>query len=163
MIRRRIPNFLTKKMIGFYISFAGLLLFTHIQTYESLLLDVNMSILGSTWDHFLSYIQGHETDSRTGGGLLEALLFIFSHFLFYVQGHGTGSQTGVGLIGVLLFTFSRFLFSTIGSKIISVLTILIGIIFMTEFSIGDFTSNLFKRCKNLFVKGKGKYIGYREE
>src|SRR5699024_8217627 len=47
MIRRRIPNFLTKKMIGFYISFAGLLLFTHIQTYESLLLDENMSILGS--------------------------------------------------------------------------------------------------------------------
>ena len=135
MIRRRIPNFLTKKMIGFYISFAGLLLFTHIQTYESLLLDENISILGSTWDHFLSY----------------------------VQGHGTGSQTGGGLIGALLFTFSRFLFSTIGSKIISVLTILIGIIFMTEFSIGDFTSNLFKRCKNLFVKGKGKYIGYREE
>src|SRR5699024_5169049 len=135
MIHRRFPNFFTKKMIGFYISFAGLLLFTHIQTYESLLLDEKISILGSTWDHFLSY----------------------------VQGHGTGSQTGGGLIGALLFTFSRFLFSTIGSIIISILTILIGIIFMTEFSIGDFTSKILTRCKDIFAHLKDKYTNNRQE
>jgi DNA segregation ATPase FtsK/SpoIIIE, S-DNA-T family len=37
IIKRRNPNFLHKKMIGFYIILLGTLLYTHIQTYESLL------------------------------------------------------------------------------------------------------------------------------
>src|SRR5699024_5638991 len=37
LIKRRFPDFAHKKMIGFYIIFLGTLLFTHMQTFESLL------------------------------------------------------------------------------------------------------------------------------
>src|SRR5690625_7011133 len=40
LIKRRYPDFKSKKMVGFYIGFLGVLLLTHIQTFERLLLIV---------------------------------------------------------------------------------------------------------------------------
>jgi len=118
MIKRRKPDFFHKKLIGFYISFAGLLMLTHIQTFERLLAaGPDVSIIRSTWLHFISY----------------------------VQGFGTGSQTGGGMAGGVLFAFFSYLFSIAGAKILSVLTILIGIIFITEFSVGDLFSKVMDR------------------
>lgn len=110
-------------MIGFYISFMGILLLTHIQTFERLLLIVEKpSIMKMTWDNYLSYI-GNQVPS---------------------------SQLGGGLIGGLLFTFSYYLFSAVGTKIVSVFSIIIGFLFMTEFSLGAFFSKLWTKMKSFY-------------
>ncbi|MFC7745850.1 DNA translocase FtsK [Lentibacillus kimchii] len=122
MVKRRYPDFSHKKMIGFYIIFGGLLLLTHIQTYESWLVSSDeSSILRATWDHFFAYANGE----------IGAL------------------QTGGGMIGGVLFTFCYFLFSSAGAKIVAVFSILIGIIVMTEFSLGSFFAAWQKRLSNM--------------
>src|SRR5699024_1884697 len=49
LIKRRYPDFTHKKMIGFYIIFFGVLLFTHMQTFEGLLVLEDASIIKTTW------------------------------------------------------------------------------------------------------------------
>lgn len=118
MVKRRYPYFLNKKLIGFYIIFVGVLLLTHIQTYERLLiLSEDTSIMKATWKNFFAY----------------------------VEGTGNATLIGGGMIGATLFTFCYFLFSSVGAKIVAVFSIMIGFIFITEFSIGDFFSKWLKR------------------
>ncbi|MBP2077713.1 FtsK/SpoIIIE family DNA translocase [Oceanobacillus polygoni] len=131
LVKRKYPNFWSRKMVGFYILFAGILLLSHIQTIESLLVTAgNVSIIGTTWNNFLDY----------------------------VSGTGTVMQMGGGMIGAVIFTFCNFLFSLAGSKIVAVFSILIGLIFITDISIGDLFAKLFARIKkiteNQFVKWK---------
>src|SRR5690625_2657242 len=117
-IKRRFPNFTDKKLIGFYMGFLGLLLLTHIQTYEPMLLmTTDPSILRLTWDHFLAY----------------------------VNNEGPASQLGGGFVGGLLFTFTYYSFSAIGAKIVAVFSIIIGFIFMTDLSLGEFLTTIWKK------------------
>ncbi|MUV39901.1 DNA translocase FtsK [Lentibacillus sp. JNUCC-1] len=123
-------------MIGFLIVFFGTLLFTHIQTFDRLLLTSDdTSILKATWTNFIAF----------------------------VQGEGTGSQTGGGMIGAILFAFSYYLFSLTGAKIVSVFTVLVGLIFLTEFSLGDFFGKLSLKLKNYLTSLSGKIKSSREE
>ncbi|RLL45370.1 DNA translocase FtsK [Oceanobacillus piezotolerans] len=121
LIKRRYPNFGHKKLVGFYIFFGGVLLLTHIQTFERLLVQ-EVSIIASTWDHFLSYINGQ----------------------------GTPAQTGGGMIGALLFTFTNYLFSLVGAKIVAVFSMITGIVFATEFSLGELFSKVYENGKKTF-------------
>src|SRR5699024_9016311 len=120
--------------IGFYFGFLGLLLLTHIQTYERLLLvSTNQSIIKLSWNTFLSFVNGHVEASQLGGGL----------------------------IGGLLFAFNYYLFSSIGAKIVAVFSMIIGFIFMTEFSIGDFFVNLSKKFVTIYKNSKDKFTEFR--
>ncbi|GAB3066972.1 DNA translocase FtsK [Virgibacillus ainsalahensis] len=136
LIKRRYPDYVNKKIIGFYILFAGILLVTHIQTMQSLLVTAGeSSILGATWDNFFSY----------------------------VNGQGTAIQTGGGMIGALMFTFSYYLFSSVGSQIFAAFSIIIGIIFMTDFSLGDFFAKILDKIKALFKKYQTQWKNARME
>ncbi|HLQ97384.1 MAG TPA: DNA translocase FtsK [Candidatus Dormibacteraeota bacterium] len=138
LVKRRFPHFNSKKMIGFYIGFLGLLLLTHIQTFERLLLITEKpSIMRMTWDNYLSYLGNQVSASQLGGGL----------------------------IGGLLFTFSYFLFSAVGTKIVSVFSILIGFLFMTEFSLGDIFGKLWEKIRVFyqFCKDKCSALKIRNE
>src|SRR5690625_7228819 len=65
LVKRRFPHFNSKKMIGFYIGFLGLLLLTHIQTFERLLLITEKpSIMRMTWDNYLSYLGNQVSASQ---------------------------------------------------------------------------------------------------
>lgn len=120
LVKRRYPNYFTRKLVGFYILFGGVLLLTHVQAYEPLLqANENLSILASTWDNFLSYISGQVSSGQTGGGM----------------------------IGAIIFTFCYYLFSFTGAKIVSAFSIIIGILFITEMSIGELTNKLYKQLK----------------
>lgn len=135
LLRRKYPAFLHRKLIGFYILFMGVLLLTHIQTFESLLLvSQETSILKSTWHHFIAY----------------------------KNGQGTATQLGGGMVGGILFTFSYYLFSSIGAKIIAVFSILIGLIFMTEISISDIYVTLKKQTGKIWTKLK-EFISQKRE
>ncbi|GGB30768.1 cell division protein FtsK [Virgibacillus dakarensis] len=136
LVKRRIPDFTQKKMIGFYIILSGGLLLTHIQTFERLLLYVgDTSIIKATWDNFF----------------------------LYVNGGGTAAQTGGGMVGAILFAFCYFLFSAVGAKIVAVFSIMVGIMFMTEFSIGDFFTKLAKKLDSWWQKLKTRWQESREK
>lgn len=129
VIKRRYPDFLHKRMIGFYIILAGVLLLTHIQTFERLLiLEGDTSIIRATWDNFFLYIN----DS------------------------GTAAQTGGGMLGALIFAFCYYLFSSVGAKIVAIFAIVTGILFMTEYSLGDFFSNFTKKIVAMIDKYKSR-------
>lgn len=129
VIKRKYPNFLHRKMIGLYIILLGILLYTHIQSFESLLVSSkDTSILKATWDNFFSYIGGQVPASQIGGGM----------------------------VGAILFAFCYYLFSSVGAKIVAIFSVLIGLIFLTEFSVGDLLTKLLKRSKDSVKKAKGK-------
>ncbi|WP_028782837.1 DNA translocase FtsK [Thalassobacillus devorans] len=118
MIKRKWPAFLHKRMVGFYIIFLSTILFTHIQSFESILADsVQPSILKTTWEHYFSYLDGSLPFSIIGGGMTGAVLFALTYFLF----------------------------SAAGAKILSVFGIIIGIIFLTEWSLGSWLESMFSR------------------
>ena len=126
VLKRKPIRLFTKRSVGFFLLFLGILLFTHIQTFEKLKIDPHdISILKSS----------------------------FHHFSIYVKGEGVSSQLGGGMIGALSFTLTYFLFSFAGAKIVAVFSILIGILFMTNLSLGK----MMEKCK-VFLADKWKAI-----
>lgn len=142
LIKRRYPDFFTRKMVGFYILFAGILLFTHVQTYEPILRsNEEISILASTWDNIISYVSGQVSTGHIGGGM----------------------------VGAILLAFTYYLFSYTGTIIVSVFSALIGILFITEISLGDFLSKTFDLGKrmaaymnNMLTKLKERFMKKEE-
>ncbi len=129
VIKRNFPNFFTKRTIGFTILFLGVLLFTHIQTFEKLLIDTTeTSVIKATWDHYMAFLNGQ----------------------------GVSSQLGGGMIGGILYTANSYLFSSAGAKIVAVFSILIGLIFMTNLSIGNFYLNMRKKLAEKWQNFKAK-------
>ncbi|UFU01090.1 DNA translocase FtsK [Radiobacillus kanasensis] len=127
MIKRKSPFFLHKKMTGFYFIFLGILLLTHIQSFEALLLEsVEPSIIKTTWGQYSAFLDGEVPSTNLGGGMAGAILFAFSYYLF----------------------------SSAGAKIVSVFSIFIGGLFMTEFSIGDFLVKRWTGLKEGIKKAK---------
>ncbi|MEN1969926.1 DNA translocase FtsK [Lentibacillus sp. N15] len=136
LVKRRYPDFTHKKMIGFYIILAGGLLFTHIQTFERMLLLVgDTSILKATWDNFF----------------------------LYINGGGTTAQTGGGMVGAILLAVCYFLFSATGAKIVAIFSILVGIIFLTDFSLGDFFAKVSKRIASRWKQLKDRWKQRQEQ
>ncbi|HLR40563.1 MAG TPA: DNA translocase FtsK [Virgibacillus sp.] len=135
LIKRRYPDFYHKKLIGFYISFLGVLLLTHIQTFERLLMTIeDPSILRATWDNFFAYVSGQGSATRIGGGMLGGVIFAFCYYLF----------------------------SSIGAKIVAVFSVIIGFIFMTELSLGDFFAKVWKGIAAMMKKTKSRLIEFRD-
>ena len=134
LVKRRFPDFTHKKIIGFYLFFLGVLLLTHIQTYESLINIGDDSITKTTWHYFANYLNGVSPASNIGGGM----------------------------IGAVGFSFCYYLFSSAGAKIVAVFSMIIGFIFMTEYSLGDLFSKSIKQASKLYNKTKGKWKSYRE-
>ncbi|WP_085992360.1 DNA translocase FtsK [Oceanobacillus senegalensis] len=130
LIKRRLPDFFHRKLVGFYILFMGVLLFTHIQTFERLLIQ-DMSILRSTWNHFL----------------------------LFMNGQGPSIQTGGGILGGVLLAFTNYLFSLVGAKIISIFSMLIGFLFITEVSLGDIFIKLYNRLTSRAQKLRERIEG----
>ena len=115
MIKRRYPIFFTKRKVGLLIFVLGLLLFSHIQTFQSMFIDVReTSVLKATWQHYIAYINGQ----------------------------GVASQLGGGFIGAILLAIIQFLFSFVGAKIIAVFSMLVGLLFFINLSIGQMTGYL---------------------
>ncbi len=111
-----------------------MLLFSHIETYERLLaLPESPSVLKATWNSLIAF----------------------------VEGEGGAAQTGGGIIGALLLVFSYYLFSAAGAKIVSVFSILIGIIFMTEFSLGDFVAKWMERFVAVIRSAKQRLLEFK--
>lgn len=127
MVKRKYPLFFTKKLFGFYLAFLGVLLFTHIQVYEKLLyINPDISIFSETWENYFAYLDGEVSAKQIGGGI----------------------------VGGLLFTITKALFSTIGAKIVSIFMVMVGFVFMTNYSLGELFSYFGKKIVQTTKKSK---------
>ncbi|TFB23155.1 DNA translocase FtsK [Filobacillus milosensis] len=125
MIKRQWPNFKASKLVGFYILFGSVLLFTHVQTFDSIMNQtINQNIFGVTWDNYEAYQDG---------------------ILTY-------EYIGAGMIGATLFAASYYLLSAAGAKVLAVFGVLIGGMLLTERSISDFLKNVYSRINNVLQK-----------
>ncbi|HLQ73823.1 MAG TPA: DNA translocase FtsK [Bacillota bacterium] len=142
LTKRRYPNMLHKKLIGIYILLFALLLFTHIQVFEKLLLEADHpSIFSLTWNHYLDYIRDE----------------------------GSVIQLGGGLLGAFLSTVIYYLFSASGAKIVAIFLMVISMVVLTNRSVGDlfnqgveYVSVLFEKIKER-RKNKRKIVTNKED
>lgn len=145
LIKRKLPNLYTRKIIGLFIIFFGILLFTHIQSYQSIIetRQENISIIRETFSNYLGYVNGNVDAVYLGGGM----------------------------IGALLFAFSYILFSETGARIVAIFAVIIGLLFVTNFSLGTFLEkrwgqtkkSLSEKMKNWKQSRREKQLKKREQ
>lgn len=131
IIKRKWPHFATRRLAGVYVLIAALLLYSHVETFAEINNQAplgNPSILKNTWSQFWGEVKG-----------------------------GSPKALGGGIIGAILFAISYFLFDSIGTKIIFLFLILIGLILLTGISIHDILTMAGKR---LFQFIKNQFIGF---
>ncbi|GEL75819.1 DNA translocase SpoIIIE [Tenuibacillus multivorans] len=125
MTKRKWPEFSAPRWIGFYIMFAAVLLFTHVQSFEPIINQIpHQNIFGLTWDYFEAYQEGQVSYGYIGAGMAGALLFASSYYLL----------------------------SAAGAKVLAVFGVLIGFMLLTEQSISDLFKKVFKRLGAVFQK-----------
>lgn len=112
MVKRERPTYLNRRILGFYIIAASLLLLDHIISFEKRG-SVNPSVISNTWDIYLKE-----------------------------KGQEFPADLGSGMIGAVLLAVSYFLFEALGTKILSFVLLIIGFMLVTGISIGDICGKL---------------------
>jgi len=104
--KREIPRLFTRQMVGIYCVTASLLLLSHVTLFKMLSHNgtfASPSVISNTLELFWMDVKGEASNVDLGGGMLGAILFASSYYLF----------------------------AEAGSRIISVVLIVIGIILIT--------------------------------
>lgn len=112
MIKRVLPNFVKRQLVGLYFIIASLLLVSHV-TLFTLLAEggpfEKPSVILHTWELFWMEVKGGTSTENLGGGM----------------------------IGAILFAISYYLFDEAGSKIVSFLLLVIGVVLVTGKTVGE--------------------------
>ncbi|WP_458413844.1 DNA translocase FtsK [Schinkia sp. CFF1] len=114
IVKRKWPRFATRRLAGVYTIVCALLLYSHVEVFGEINNQAplgNPSIIKNTWSQFWG-----ETKA------------------------GTPKALGGGMVGALLFAISYFLFDALGTKIIFLFLMLIGLILLTGISLRDVLS-----------------------
>lgn len=134
MIKRVMPNFLKRQLVGFYFIMASILLLSHV-TLFTLLAEggpfEKPSVILNTWELFWMEVTGKASTQDLGGGM----------------------------IGAILFAASYYLFDEAGSKIVSLIFLIIGIILLTGKTLGDTLGKIFSTTTSFFEKQWQAFIG----
>jgi DNA segregation ATPase FtsK/SpoIIIE, S-DNA-T family len=127
MIKREIPNIFHVKLVGIYLIMSAILLLSHMTLFNLLSNGgkfENPSVIANTWELFWMEVKGETSTKDLGGGMIGALFFAVSHYLFA----GTGT------------------------KLISFILIIIGVVLLTGRTFGDVVSRIFASFSNFFSK-----------
>ncbi len=109
MAKRKMPILTTRKWLSTYIVLAGILLISHIQTFEAIYPNNQYpSILRQSFSFIVEYIRDERSAEYLGGGM----------------------------VGAFLLSITYFLFSNIGAKISAIFMMVIGIMLFANFSMG---------------------------
>lgn len=127
MWKRTVPYLLHTKLIGIYLILSSVLLLSHVKLFQLLSNGgrfMDPSVIANTWELFWMEVNGETSTTDLGGGMVGAILFA----LFY------------------------FLFDEPGTKIISFVLIVIGIILLTGKTLGEALGKIgmaiWNFCKN---------------
>ncbi|QED47601.1 DNA translocase FtsK [Cytobacillus dafuensis] len=145
MWKRTVPFFLSTKLIGIYLIVSSLLLLSHVTLFQLLSNGGKFqdpSVIANTWELFWMEVNGETSTKDLGGGMIGAVLFA----LFY------------------------YLFDEAGTKIISMVLIIIGFILLTGKTFGEAlgkilsaTWNFCKRQWNGFKNDLKDWKGNKKE
>lgn len=117
MIKRQIPAFFSRQFFGGYLLVASILIMAHISAISNGAIpydDAHRSIVIQTWKHYWANV----IESK-------------------------GLDLGGGMLGAILYATFHFLFDTAGSKIIAIITAIIGGILLTGLSFKETSENIF--------------------
>lgn len=112
MWKREVPFFLHPKLVGIYLIVCSLLLLSHVTLFQLLSNGGKFqdpSVIANTWELFWMEVNGETSTTDLGGGMIGAVLFA----LFY------------------------YLFDEPGTKIISFVLIIVGLILLTGKTFGE--------------------------
>lgn len=114
MVKRKKPDFITAKLIGFYILIIGILLFSHINYLENTDLK-GFDIIGETVNNFM--VSSGNAEANLCGGILGAVFSSVCLYLFDVSGTkiviwalivcGIVMFTGVSIMDVIKNTLEK--------------------------------------------------------
>lgn len=135
MWKRQRPFLFTTRLIGLYIILVSFLLLSHVTLFQLLSNGnkfVNPSVIANTWELF--WIEVNEGPSTVG--------------------------LGGGIIGSVLFALFYYLFDESGTKFISFILIIIGVILITGKTFGDTSGKAI-----LFIGGliKKQWLAFKED
>ncbi|SFK28074.1 DNA translocase FtsK [Halobacillus dabanensis] len=119
MVKRKWPTFLHKRLLGVYLIITALLLFTHLETLSADLGTGEGSIFAMTWDRITGMMRGELSFYSIGGGLS----------------------------GAILLSITYYLFAKAGAAILSFFLLVVGIIFVSEKSIGELFAKIGHKLK----------------
>ncbi|MDX8288420.1 DNA translocase FtsK [Metabacillus indicus] len=135
MWNRRWPHLVSRQMVGLYCLLAAILLLSHVTLFQMLTKKgalTSPSVITNTWELFFMEVNGQIRTPDLGGGM----------------------------IGAILFAASFYLFAAAGSKIISFILILVGIVLITGRSLG---TTLGKIAVPFFRFMKNQAIAFMED
>ncbi|KKB44725.1 DNA translocase FtsK [Bacillus thermotolerans] len=128
MMKRKKPFLFSRRQAGGYIILISILLLSHVKLFELLGSGRpfnDPSVIINTWElYWLEVREGMTINKDLGGGM----------------------------VGALLFAVSYFLFDTLGTRILSFVLIVIGLILITGRSLGDTFNKLFAALKKGWQK-----------
>src|SRR5690606_25951254 len=104
--KREWPNFFNRYLIGIYLILIAVLLLHHISLFELLSRPspfVKKSVITNTWDLFVMEINGDTSTTGLGGGMVGALLYALTYMLFDAQGSRLVSWVLI-LTGIIVLT-----------------------------------------------------------
>ena len=132
IIKQDKPNFFSSKLIGIYILTIGTLVLCHME-------------------YIINYQNGKDILSHT----IDDLMICFQNILNV----GTADISGGGIVGGTFAALFSILFAVDGSKIVSIILIIFGILLFTGISIFD----LIKNAKDKFVEVREERKSRQEE
>ncbi|MCK1992420.1 DNA translocase FtsK [Peribacillus muralis] len=118
MVKREVPYLLKRQFIGLYFLAASMLLLSHVTLFNNLADGgpfTKPSVISNTWELFWMEVTGDVSTRDLGGGM----------------------------IGAILFAASYFLFDEAGSKIVSFLFIVTGVVLLTGKTLGETLGRFF--------------------
>ena len=132
LFRGKSPSFWSTKFIGLLLVTIGVLAFAH-----------------------MDYIEAYHKDAYEGiSGIYDATLKDISDTFELIKSGSDFSSPGGGIIGCSIAVLFYMLFAITGTKIVSVVFILIGACLFTGFSIRDFLDTATEKGKTLITKTK---------
>jgi len=104
--KREIPRLFTRQMVGIYCVTASLLLLSHVTLFKMLSHNgtfASPSVISNTLELFWMDVKGEASNVDLGGGMLGAILFASSYYLFAEAGSRIISVVLI-VIGMILIT-----------------------------------------------------------
>ncbi|WP_191556417.1 DNA translocase FtsK [Metabacillus idriensis] len=118
MWNRRWPSLFSRQIVGLYCILSAILLLSHVTLFQMLTKKGALSspsVITNTWELFFMEVNGQIRTPDLGGGMIGAILFAASYYLFAAAGSRIISFILI-LIGIVLIT-GRSLGSTLGKII----------------------------------------------
>ncbi|WP_188205860.1 FtsK/SpoIIIE family DNA translocase [Alkalibacillus aidingensis] len=124
LFKREKPTFTSTRWIGFYLFVASILLYTHVQAFESLVQGNSQSIFGLTWDYFDAYQVDEVPYSYIGSGMMGATLFFLSFYLL----------------------------SAAGAKVLAFFGFLVSLMMLSERSLSEILKKVYEKISSYYEK-----------